>query len=245
MTQRPDVSVIVPTYREAENLPRLLPRLLDTFTQADLCGEVLIVDDNSDDGTPEACKPFIETGRVRLMVRKDERGLSSAVLHGIKSASGPIIVVMDADLSHPPEAIPRLVDALEQGADMVLGSRYVAGGSTSDEWTAWRWINSKAACLFALPLTRVRDPMAGFLAIRHDRVLSIWDSLNPVGYKIALELLVKCGCKRVVEIPIRFEDRVHGQSKLNLREQLNYLRHIGRLYHHCIARKINGPPGPG
>jgi len=96
----------------------------------------------------------------------------------------------------------------------------------------------------ALPLTRAKDPMAGFLAIQRECVLNAWDRLNPVGYKIALELIVKCGCKQVVEVPIRFEDRVHGQSKLSLREQLNYLRHIGRLYHYGITKIFQGRPSP-
>ncbi len=237
---RSDVTIVVPTYKEAENLPRLLPRILDTLESGGLTGGVVIVDDNSDDGTAEACQPLIDDGRVRLEVREHERGLSSAVLHGIDLAESEFIVVMDADLSHPPEAIPRIIDALRDGADMVIGSRYSEGGSTADEWTTWRWFNSKVATLLARPLTNVKDPMAGYFAIRGERVLSVRDQLNPLGYKIGLELIVKCGCKSVAEVPIRFEDRVYGQSKLNMREQWHYLRHIGRLYRYALARRLRG-----
>jgi len=219
---------------EAENIPRLLPRVLAVLDEMQLCGGVIIVDDDSDDATPLACQPFIDEGRVRLEIRKHERGLSSAVLHGIDIAQSEFIVVMDADLSHPPEAIPRILKALQDGADMVIGSRYSAGGSTADEWTVWRWINSKVATMIARPLTSVKDPMAGFFAIRRERVMSVRGKLNPLGYKIGLELIVKCGCKQVIEVPIRFEDRAYGESKLNLREQWLYLRHIGRLYRYRL-----------
>jgi len=234
----PEVTIVVPTYQEAENLPRLLPRVLSSLEDAGIAGEVVIVDDNSPDGTKDACQSFIASGRVRLEVRQTERGLSSAVLRGIDLAKGEVIVVMDADLSHPPEAIPRLMQALNDGADMVIGSRYVTGGTTADEWKLWRLINSKIATSFAWPLTSVKDPMAGFFAIRRDRVASVRRNMNPLGYKIGLELIVKCGCKNVTEVPIRFQDRAFGQSKLNLREQLNYLRHLARLYRYCILRKL-------
>jgi dolichol-phosphate mannosyltransferase len=102
----PNVSIIVPTYREAENLPRLLPRIADALAKAGLAGEVLVVDDDSPDATEAVCRPFVEAGDVRLITRRDERGLASAVLHGIDQARGERVVVMDADLSHPPEAIP-------------------------------------------------------------------------------------------------------------------------------------------
>jgi dolichol-phosphate mannosyltransferase len=234
----PDITIVVPTFQEAENLPRLLPRILDVLEADGIAGNIIIVDDNSPDDTAEICEPFIKAGRVRLEIRQNERGLSGAVLHGIDLTENEIVVVMDADLSHPPEAIPRLIQALRDGADMVIGSRYIAGGSTADDWTVWRLINSKIATSLAWPLTSLKDPMAGFFAIRRDRVDSVRSSLNPLGYKIGLELIVKCRCINVTEVPIRFEDRAHGQSKLNLHEQINYLRHMARLYRYCILRKL-------
>ncbi len=226
------VSVIVPTYCEAENLGELVPRVCAALDQAGLAGEILIVDDNSPDDTPTVCAELADPYPLRLLVRTSERGLSSAVLHGMRHAEGEVLVVMDADLSHPPEKIPELVRAVASGgADFVIGSRYVAGGRTDDEWGLLRWLNSKVATLLARPLTSARDPMAGFFALRR-KTFEQARGLNPIGYKIGLELIVKADCRAVREIPITFHDRLHGQSKLTLREQLNYLRHLKRLYDH-------------
>src|SRR5690349_15415001 len=107
---------------------------------------------------------------------------------------------MDADLSHPPEALPGMLTKLREGADFVLGSRYVRGGTTSDDWGVLRWLNSRVATWLARPLTSVRDPMSGFFALRRS-TFEAGREFNPIGYKIGLELIVKCGCERVVEVP--------------------------------------------
>src|SRR6185295_17131879 len=154
---------------------------------------------------------------------------SAAVLDGLRRARGEILVCMDADLSHPAEMLPRMVDKLAAGADFVLGSRYAPGGTTSHDWGFLRWLNSRVATLMARPLTAVSDPMSGFFALRRATFES-GEAFNPVGYKIGLELIVKCRCERVVEVPIHFEDRRYGKSKLTLRQQLLYLQHLRRLY---------------
>jgi dolichol-phosphate mannosyltransferase len=151
------------------------------------------------------------------------------VLDGMKRAAGDILICMDADLSHPPEALPQMVRKLQEGADFVIGSRYVQGGSTSDDWGFLRWLNSRVATLLARPLTGARDPMAGFFAFRRSTFAAGRD-FNPVGYKIGLEFIVKCRCERVVEVPIHFEDRQLGKSKLTARQQLLYIKHLRRLY---------------
>lgn len=225
---RRSVSVVVPTYREAENLPSLIERIAAVRSQHGLELELLIMDDDSRDGSAELCASRPEPW-VTLVTRTSERGLSAAVLDGLRRARGDVLVCMDADLSHPPEALPALLAKLDEGADFVIGSRYVDGGSTSDDWGFLRWINSRVATLLARPLTAARDPMAGFFALRR-ATFSAGRELNPVGYKIGLELIVKCACERVVEVPIHFEDRVHGESKLTLRQQLLYLKHLRRLY---------------
>jgi dolichol-phosphate mannosyltransferase len=138
---------------------------------------------------------------------------------------------MDGDLSHPPESIPNLILALDNGADFAVGSRFAEGGSTDDDWGMFRWLNSQVATLLALPLSRLKDPMSGFFALRRSTFLGGRD-FNPVGYKIGLELLIKCRCIRSVEIPIHFSDRRFGKSKLSLREQLRYLQHVRRLYNY-------------
>ncbi len=160
--------------------------------------------------------------------------MASAVVAGMNQAEGEVLLCLDADLSHPPEKIPELYQALTQGngpADFVMGSRYVAGGGTDEDWGWFRWINSRVATWLARPLTRVSDPMAGFFALRRSDFARA-EELDPVGFKIALELIVKCRCRHVAEVPIQFHDRQHGESKLNLREQINYLRHLKRLYAH-------------
>lgn len=224
------VSVIVPTYRESENLPVLVPRVAAALAEAGVDGEILIVDDNSPDDTQRVCADLARNYPVRLLVRTTNRGLSPAVVAGMQQARGELLLVMDADLSHPPEKVPALVEALQSGqTDFVIGSRYIAGGGTDDDWGWFRWLNSRVATLLAWPLTSARDPMAGFFALRAETFRKA-DKLDPIGYKIGLELLVKGGCRHVREVPIQFRDRLHGESKLNLREQLNYLRHLRRLY---------------
>ncbi len=225
----PQVSIIVPTFREADNLRELVSRTTKALVAENLRGEIIIVDDDSRDGTDLVCDALQNDYPVVLETRRGERGLATAVLHGLKKARGQMLVVMDADLSHPPEAIPEIVDALQSGAEMVVGSRYVKGGKTDNDWGVLRWLNSKAASLLAWPLTTIKDPMAGFFAI-HKRTLSRCNGLDPIGYKIGLELLVKCDCRLVVEVPIHFTDRKRGESKLTLREQWNYLTHLHRLY---------------
>jgi dolichol-phosphate mannosyltransferase len=231
-----DVSVIVPTYREAANLPVLVPQVADALAAAGLRGEIVVVDDASPDDTPAVCAELARTYPLRLLVRTGERGLSSAVVHGMRQARGRVLVVMDADLSHPPEAVPGLARLVASGdADFAVGSRYVAGGKTDEDWGVYRWLNSKVATLLARPLTRVRDPMAGFFALPRGAFESA-AALDPVGYKIGLELMVKCGSRRVREVPIAFRNRLHGTSKLTLREQVNYVRHLRRLYAYRLAR---------
>jgi dolichol-phosphate mannosyltransferase len=223
-------SVIVPTYREAPNLRALADRVFAATEAARIDAELLFVDDNSRDGSKEIVADLARERPVRMVVRTEERGLSSAVLRGFADARFDLLVVMDADLSHPPEAIPDLVTLIaEERADFAIGSRYVRGGDIAEEWSFLRYINSRAATLLARPLTPVRDPMSGFFAL-HRRTLDQAAALNPIGYKIALELMVKARCRRVVEVPIHFAQRHAGESKLSLSEQLKYVRHVLRLY---------------
>jgi dolichol-phosphate mannosyltransferase len=221
------VTVVVPTYTEAQNLPYLIDRVARVRDAHNIPIDVLIVDDDSRDGSVELIASRPEQW-VRIIVRTGARGLSTAVLDGMRLARGEVLVCMDADLSHPPEALPEMLRRLENGADFVIGSRYVAGGTT-DDGGFLRWVNSHAATLLARPLTHVRDPMAGFFALRRS-TLEKGADFSPVGYKIGLELMVKCGCAQVVEVPIHFEHRRFGESKLTMKQQFLYLQHLGRLY---------------
>ena len=233
----PGVSIIVPTYREVENLPRLIPQAAAALSDRGWNWEIIVIDDNSPDGTREMlAKLSIQWPQLRYRIRETERGLSSAVLTGLAMAHYDYLLVMDADLSHPPESIPALIEPLLQNkADFTIGSRYVAGGKTED-WGRFRWINSAVATLLSRPFTKcVRDPMAGFFAMPRRLYLAA-DELNPIGYKIGLELIVKCHVTQVLEVPIVFRNRLHGESKLTVREQFRYLEHLSRLYDYTFPK---------
>lgn len=226
----PHASVVVPTYREAENLALLVPRITASLTPTGLPFEIIVVDDDSQDGAADVIARLAQQGcPARLITRIGARGLSSAVIRGFREARGETLVCMDADLSHPPEVLPEMLAALRApGVEFVIGSRYVAGGRTDEDWGPLRWLNSRVATLLARPFTSVRDPMSGYFALPRC-VFERAHRLNPIGYKIGLELIVKCGCRVVREVPIRFAKRHFGRSKLSLAEQWRYLRHLVRL----------------
>ena len=229
------VTVVVPTFQEAENLSEFIDRLGKVRQAHGLPLDLLIMDDDSQDGSVELVSSRPEPW-VKMIVRTSGRDLSQAVLEGLRRARGEALVCMDADLSHPPEAIPDMLGELSRGADFVVGSRYVSGGSTADAWGILRWLNSRAAILLARPLTAVRDPMSGFFALRRSTFERGRD-FNPLGYKIGLELMIKCRSERVVEIPIHFETRHAGRSKLTLKQQVRYLQHLLRLYQFKFASR--------
>lgn len=231
------ISIVVPTYKEAENLPHVTKAIANAFAGRDWRYEILFIDDDSQDGSEEICARLSETDPVRIVVRKGERGLATAVIHGIEISAGDIVVVMDADLSHPASAIPEMVERLQTGqSDFVLGSRYVEGGTIHDDWSLFRKLNSIIPSLLARPLCHLEDPMSGFFAIRRSDMPES-SLLSPIGYKIALEIFVKGEFQNASEVPIHFADRQYGESKLSLKEQLNFLRHLVRLY----AYKLGAP----
>lgn len=223
-----EISVVVPTYHEVDSLPLLLPRLVTVLRQMAVPFEVLIMDDKSKDGSAEFVQSFGAT-EVLFVEREGKRGLSPAVIDGFQRARGKYLVCIDADLSHPPETIPAMLEKLAAGSDFVIGSRYIAGGSTEADWGLFRQLNSLVATWMARPFTAVKDPMSGFIALTKEQFGRARD-LNPVGYKIGLELLVKCGCRHVAEVPIHFSNRAAGESKLTLKEQLRYIKHLRRLF---------------
>ncbi len=230
--QTEPVSIIVPAYEEAQNLPHLAERVFAALQQAGMTGELIIVDDDSPDETAAVVTQLQKMHPVRLIIRRGERGLSSAVLRGFSEARYDILMCMDADLSHPPEVIPQLCQPIVKGeADFTLGSRYIPGGGTTEDWSFLRKVNSWGATLLARPLIRVNDPMSGFFCIRRETLQRAENAgLNPIGYKIALEIMIKARCQHIQEVPILFAERQRGTSKLTLRQQLLYLRHLVSLY---------------
>lgn len=224
-----NVSIIVPTYKEAKNITPLSEQIDQAMKGAGLTYEIIIVDDNSKDGIIEAVDLIKDRYNIHLKVRESERGLSSAVIAGFGLTKGEIIVVMDADLSHPPFKIPELViPILNDDYDFIIGSRFVKGGS-APHFNWYRKLNALVSRMIARPFTNVSDPMAGFFAFNR-KLLRPGLMLNPLGFKIGLELIVKASPKRISEIPIQFREREFGESKLSLKEQINYLIHIKRLF---------------
>ncbi len=228
-TEPLDVSVVLPTYNEAQNLPVLVPQILAELQRNGIRGEVIVVDDDSPDGTGSEVAPRLAAQYpVRLLLRKDVRGLATAVLEGFAASRATVCVVMDADGSHPPDKLGEMILPVLQGtADMTVGSRNLPGGG-SENWPWHRRLVSGAAALLARRLSRLSDPTSGFMAIRRDLLDGL--QLNPIGYKIVLEIAVKAGGANLREIPIVFHDRRRGKSKLGLGEQIRYLRHLSRLY---------------
>lgn len=223
------VSVVVPCYKEVENIETLCQRIAPIAAQFKQF-ELLLVDDNSNDGTEELVNKLkSKYACLELYIRKNKPSLSLSVIEGFQKARYENLVCMDADLSHPPEKIPELIFALhELKADFALGSRFVVDGKTDDSWGFLRQVNAFFAKLFAWPLIKVKDPLSGFFCLRKKFFLSA-ATLNPIGYKIGLELMVKCHCHNVIEVPIVFMDRTKGESKLSFIHMLQYLQHVARL----------------
>ena len=171
MLMKDNISLIIPTYNEKDNIIPLVERIHQALSGYDY--EIVLVDDNSQDGTIEVANSLAPRYPVKVIVRREERGLATAVVHGLKYATGSIIGVMDADLQHPPEVLPDLIKAIEGGADMAVASRYIKGGGCPN-WGLSRKIISKVALMVAhllLPATRqVKDPLAGFFMFRRENV---------------------------------------------------------------------------
>ncbi len=227
------VSIIVPTFNEAENIDLLLKRIFAVERLQDLDLEVVFSDGESTDKTRERIQPWMESHKVRLVHNTVPEGLSAAVMAGARAATGDYVVVMDADLSHPPEAIPDLLEPLfSHNYDMVIGSRNIKGGSTPD-WPVSRKISSFLATLPARLLTDVKDPLAGFIAVRRERLAKM--DRKVCGFKIGLELLATGEeGMRVKEIPITFRDRCYGMSKMSAKVVLDYFKQLLILAGICL-----------
>jgi len=226
------VSIIIPTLNEEENI---LPLVAEIAACAGSFREILFVDDHSTDATRDKIRALAGTHPIRLIEQDGAGpGLATAIMLGARAARGEILLVMDADLSHPPERIKDLVGPLFAGtADLVVGSRYVKGGSTPG-WPAWRRAVSRAGAALAHPLTGLHDSMCGFFAIGRSRLLELAPQTS--GFKIVFETMVRArGTLRVREIPIAFRERVRGKSKMSLGVALGFfLRWLRAIFEHLI-----------
>ena len=229
-------SLVVPTYNEAGGIERLITTLDEIFKKNNLDGEIIVVDDNSPDGTGAIVDRLTASYPVRCLHRPGKLGLSSGVIDGWAFArpESEAVGAMDADFSHDANIVPRMVKALEQdGYGLAIGSRYVPGGGI-ENWPVKRKVTSLVAIALAKPLTPVRDITSGFFLIKRDALAGV--DLDPIGFKIGLEVIAKAHYGRVIEIPYVFTDRIVGESKLNQKEIVNYLRQLGRIY----ALKFSG-----
>jgi dolichol-phosphate mannosyltransferase len=231
-------SIVVPTYNEAGGIERLVRTLAEIFAANRLDGEIVVVDDNSPDGTGAIVERLEREGLpVRCLHRPGKMGLSSGVIDGWKfaRADSAALGAMDADFSHDATILPRMVNALATGGyGLAIGSRYVPGGGIAN-WPKRRIITSRVAIALAQPLTRIRDITSGYFLVKRDALEGV--ELDPIGFKIGLEVIAKARYGRALEVPYVFTDRVAGESKLNQGEIFNYLRQLGRIYRGRLTGK--------
>lgn len=222
---------MIPSLREGENLREVLKSALNALGQLDLRFEILVVDDDSRDGT-EAIVTAIarEDARVRLLLRRNERGLSGAILHGWQNTDAEILGVMDADGQHPAEILGDLVRSIREGRDLAIASRYATGGGGGG-WHLGRRAMSAAAIGAARGLQsgrRVGDPLSGFFLVRRRCVENV--AFQTSGFKLLLEILVRGQVKAVEEVPFAFGRRRAGRSKVSAKVVWDYLALLARLY---------------
>jgi dolichol-phosphate mannosyltransferase len=220
-----DLTVIIPTYKEEANIQNIVTEVDAVFKLNNLKGEILVIDDNSPDGTVSIVNEIKKTKpNVNLIVRGADRGLSQSVAEGFVHASSDILEVMDADFSHPPSLIPFMYTGIIEGNDIVIGSRYMQGSGIR-KWPIRRRAISLGATFFGrLLFPYVTDPVSGFFAIRKSVVVNA--PLKPRGYKILLEVLGKGRWEKEKEIPFEFVDRETGSSKLTLKTIFEYVKQV-------------------
>ena len=238
------VSIIIPTYNESENIIQVLKSIVEHLPE-DIVTEAIVVDDNSPDGTGKIVDDYIndEQNKIRWSVdiihRKTKSGLSSAILDGIERSNGETIVVMDSDFSHPPKIIPRLIEEIKISKyDIVIASRYTEGGEVSG-WSTKRKLISKGATGIAKVGLGVNesDPMSGFFAFNRNILDGI--KFDALGYKVLLEILVKAKGAKVKEIPYTFTNRTLGSSKLDSSTMLDFVKSVWKLYRYGHTAKVS------
>jgi dolichol-phosphate mannosyltransferase len=244
------LSLVIPTYKErdnVQNIVKILSGLLDEAIPENY--ELIIVDDDSPDLTWEVAQSLIpDYPQLRVMRRQDERGLSSAVIRGWQVATGQILGVIDGDLQHPPEVLTQLLQKIEDGADLALASRHVDGGGVSS-WSVIRRFLSRGAQVLGLVilpgvLGRVTDPMSGYFMVRRSAIAGA--TMNPVGYKILLEVIGRGEVGEIAEAGYVFRERTEGESKVTWKQYVEYIQHLIRLRVSTgrlgkIRRKFNFP----
>jgi dolichol-phosphate mannosyltransferase len=226
------LALVIPTLCEAGNIGGLLNHVRCVLDPLHIVYEILVVDDDSSDGTGDVVSAVArDDHRVRLIVRKGQRGLSGAVLDGWRHSDADVLGAMDADLQHPPELLPKLFAAILDGGDLAIGSRYTPGGELGG-WNPVSKLLSAAAVWATWPLQRrglrAKDPMSGFFMVRRACVDQI--AFQRAGFKLLLEVLVRARIHSVREVPFAFGHRFRGASKINFKVAWDYALLLIRLY---------------
>jgi len=226
--EKPEVSIVIPTYNEREGIEDQISYIFEHLDKAGINGEVVIVDDNSPDLTWELCEQLKSKYNLVVIRRPGKLGLASAVIDGFNASNGDIRGVMDADGSHDAAIIPDMVKAIKAGeCDLAIGSRYVPGGGTKD-WPPIRIFISKFAIMLGKPLTRVQDITSGFCLFKKEVIEGV--ELDPIGWKIVLEIIIKGKHKQWKEFPYMFRDREKGKSKIGKGAVIDYIKHLFKLW---------------
>lgn len=228
------LSLVIPTYQERDNVVLLVQRLV-TLLEPDYAGryELIVVDDNSPDGTAAVALQLSQDyPQLQVMRRRGERGLATAVIRGWQVGQGATLAVIDADLQHPPEVLLQQLAAIAAGADLVVASRHVSGGGVSD-WNIGRRILSRGAQLLGLlvlpgVISRVSDPLSGYFMVQRAAIAG--PQLNPVGYKILIEILARGTFDTIEEVSYVFQERQDGESKVTYKQYLEYIQHLLTLW---------------
>jgi dolichol-phosphate mannosyltransferase len=229
------ISIIIPTYNESTNIVKILESISQSIPK-NIFAEAIIVDDNSPDGTGKIVDDYLKNMKkmanytIEIIHRKAKSGLASAILNGVEKAKSNTIIVMDSDFSHPPQIIPKMIEAFKQyQCDLVVASRYISGGNIQG-WTTKRKLMSKIATIIAKQGlgVKTKDPMSGFFAFKKNIINGL--NFDALGYKILLEILVKTKGINVKEIPYTFENRKFGSSKLDSSTIIDYFKSIWKLY---------------
>ncbi len=237
-----DLSIIIPTYNESENIEKLLDRIISNIP-TNCFSEIVIVDDNSPDGTSKIVTDYIKNDKIKaeevidkpyqikLVNKKNKNGLIAAIVEGVKYCSGENILIMDADLSHPPELIPKMNEEIQKNPNtIIIASRYIKNGFITG-WPFKRRLLSKGAAKIAqigLHIPNVNDPMSGFFLCPRKIFKEI--RFDTKGYKLLLEILVKTHNVKIKEVPYTFTDRKSGKSKMGMNVIFDYITSVWQLY---------------
>lgn len=229
-----EVSIVIPTFNEKDNIKVLVNNISNILKKEEIAYEIVIVDDNSPDGTTQAAKELSNEYPIKLITRVNIKGLGSAIIDGINVSSGQIICVMDADLSHPASALPNMYKIIkEKRAQLVIGSRLVESGGTS-KWIWYRKFAHFVARQIGSFLTPIKDVTSGFFMFNKDIIKNV--KLEPSSWKIGLEIIVKGKYEKAIEYPIVFIERESGKSKMSSKEAIAYIFHVLKLAIYKLLR---------